>query len=78
MGCQASIEEDVGWWEVSQDLMEARISRALLVLTEHLPTDGPWAVQPQWRDEKVGEDPAQKGETPLGRDVPSCGTEGIL
>ena len=41
MGCQASIEEDVGWWEVSQDLLETRISRALLVLTEHLPTDAP-------------------------------------
>lgn len=78
MGCQASIEEYVGWWEVSQDLLEARISRALLVLIEHLPTDGPWAVQPQGRDEKVGEDPAQKGETCLGRDVPPRGTEGIL
>lgn len=48
------------------------------VLTAHLPTDGPWAIQPQGRDKKVGEDPAQKGETRLGRDVTSCGTEGIL
>ena len=78
MGWQASIEEDVGWWEVSQNLLEARISRALLVLTAHSPTDGPWAIQPQGRDEKGGEDPAQKGETRLGRDVASCGTEGTL
>ena len=65
MGCQASIEEGIGCWEGLQGLLGARISRALLVLIEHLLSDGPWAVWPQGRDEKVGEDQAQKGETLL-------------
>ena len=59
-------------------LVGGQDKQGLLVLIEHLPIDGPWAVQPQGRDEKVGEDPAQKGETCLGRDVPPRGTEGIL
>lgn len=35
------------------------------MLIEHFLSDGPWAVWPQGRDEKVGEDQAQKGETIL-------------
>lgn len=47
-------------------MLEARISRALLVLTEHLPTDGPWAVQPQGRDEKVERIQPRKEEPAWG------------
>lgn len=64
-----------------QGFWGASISRSLLVLIEHFLSDGPWAVWPQGRDEKVGEDQAQKGRNHLavpGRAVPSRGAEGIL